>query len=180
MKLNRLMWKMAISAVVITGLPLFAAEHNTKENRGQLGYRDYRFLMEAAQGGMMEVRLGELAKQKATTPSVREFAEKMITDHSKANDELKQIASTKGAVVPSELSHRENATIERFEKLSGREFEKEYVEHMVKDHKKDAKDFEDAVKDVKDPELKAFAQKTLSVIQQHLRSVQDLQNSVKS
>jgi putative membrane protein len=104
----------------------------------------------------------------------------MITDHSKANDELKQIASTKGAVVPSELSHRENATIERFEKLSGREFEKEYVEHMVKDHKKDAKDFEDAVKDVKDPELKAFAQKTLSVIQQHLRSVQDLQTSVKS
>src|SRR5437868_1332211 len=103
----------------------------------------------------------------------------MNTDHSKANDELKQIAATKGAIVPSEMSHRENATIERFDKLSGREFDKEYADHMVKDHKKDLKEFEDATKDVTDPDLKAFAQKTIATLNEHLRLAMDAQASVK-
>ena len=179
MKINTILWKAALAAAVMMSAQLFAAESNTKENRGQLGFRDYKFLKEAAHGGLMELRLAEVAKQKATSQAVRDFAQSMITVHSKANDELKQIAATKGAVVPSEMSHRENATIERFEKLSGREFDKEYAEHMVKDHKKDAKEFEDAVKDVSDPDLKAFAQKTLNVIQQHLRSAQDMEVAVK-
>src|SRR5437016_2980115 len=117
-----------VAAVILSGASLSGAERITKENRGQLGVRDYRFLTEAAHGGMMEVRLGEVAKQKATNQSVRDLAQRMITDHSKANDELKQIAATKGAIVPSEMSHRENATIERFDKLSGREFDKEYAD----------------------------------------------------
>src|SRR5258706_4921909 len=100
MKINKWMWQTAVAAaVVLSGATLLGAENNTKENRGQLGARDYRFLAEAAHGGMIEVRLGEVAKQKATSQSVRDFAQRMITDHSKANDELKQIAATKGAVI---------------------------------------------------------------------------------
>jgi putative membrane protein len=179
MKVNKLLWCVAIAGTVMaSGASLSAAENN-KESRGQLGYRDYRFLNEAAHGGMMEVRLGEIAKQKASSQAVRDFAQRMITDHSKANDELKQVASTKGAVIPMEVSRHENSMTEKLEKLSGRDFDREYMAAMVKDHKKDAKEFEDAVKDVTDPELKAFAQKTLNVIQDHLRMARETEASVK-
>jgi putative membrane protein len=180
MKINKWMWQTAVAAaVVLSGASLLAAENNSKENRGQFGVRDYKFLSEAARGGMMEVRLGEVAKQKATSQSVRDFAQRMITDHSKANDELRQLAASKGAVIPSEMSHHENATIERFDKLSGREFDKEYAEHMVKDHKKDVKEFEEASRDATDPDLKAFAQKTLGTLREHLRMAMDTEASVK-
>src|SRR4051812_25063477 len=104
MKINKWMWQTAVAAaVVLSGASLLAAENNSKENRGQLGVRDYKFLSETARGGMMEVRLGEVAKQKATNQQVRDFAQRMITDHSKANDELRQLAASKGAVIPSEM-----------------------------------------------------------------------------
>ena len=180
MKMQKIICQTAIAALVIaTGAPLIAAERNTKENRGQFGIRDYRFVSEAALGGMHEVKLGELAKQKGTSQVVRDFGQRMVTDHSKAADELKQIVAAKGAVLPTEMTHRENSEIERFEKLSGKEFDKEYAEHMVKDHKKDAKEFQDATKDVTAPELKAFAQKTLGVIQEHLRLAQEMEASLK-
>jgi len=178
MKMNKWMWQTA-AVVILSGASLLGAENNSKENRGQLGVRDYKFLTEAARGGMMEVRLGEIAKQKGTSQSVRDLAQRMITDHSKANDELRQLAASKGAVIPSEMSHHENATIERFDKLSGREFDKDYAEHMVKDHKKDLKEFEDASRDVTDPDLKAFAQKTLSTLREHLRMATETEVSVK-
>jgi len=180
MKVNKLMWGAAVlTAVMMSGASLSAAEHNAKENRGQLSMRDYKFLTEAAKGGMMEVRLGEIAKEKATSQPVRDFAQRMITDHSKANDELRQLAASKGATVPAEISHHENAMIENLQKVSGREFDKEYMAAMTKDHKKDVKEFQDAVKDVSDPDLKAFAQKTLNVIQDHLRTARDMEVSVR-
>ena len=175
MKITKWMWQTSVAAaVILSGASLLGAE-----NRGQLGVRDYRFLSEAARGGMAEVRLGEIAKQKATSQSVRDFAQRMITEHSKANDELKQIAANKGAIIPSEMTHHENATIDRLDKLSGREFDKEYADLMVKDHKKDVKEFEDATRDVTDPDLKAFAQKTLTTLREHLRMATDTQASVK-
>ena len=176
MKVNKLTMCAAVAtALMFTGTSLSANEHN----KGRFGDRDYKFVTEAAQGGMMEVRLGEIAKQRASSQSVRDFAQRMITDHSKAGDELKQVASNKGAAIPTEMSRKHNATIESLEKLSGREFDKEYIAMMVKDHKKDVKEFEDAVKDVSDPDLKAFAQKNLSVIQDHLRMARDLEATVK-
>ena len=103
----------------------------------------------------------------------------MVADHSKAANELKQIVTTKGAMVPTELSRRENSEIERFEKLSGRDFDKEYAEHMVKDHKKDLKEFQEAAKDLTDPDLKSFAQKTATVVEDHLRMAKEMQAAVK-
>jgi len=147
--------------------------------RGQFSEKDWKFITEAARGGMAEVELGQLAKTKASNQAIRDFGDRMATDHKKANDELKQVASTKGAVVPMEISRHDNSMTEKLEKLSGRDFDKEYIAAMVKDHKKDAKEFEDAVKDVTDPDLKAFAQKTLNVIQDHLRMARETEASVK-
>jgi len=127
----------------------------------------------------MEVKLGELAKEKGSSQAVKDFGQRMVTDHSKANEELKQIISNKGAALPVESTHKETSEMERFQKLSGRDFDKEYAQHMVKDHKKDLKEFEDAAKDVTDPELKAFAQKTANVIREHLRMAQELETASK-
>ena len=173
-----------MSVPVVAGLALalsaglmFAAD--TTGEKGQLSARDYKFLKEAASGGMTEVQLGELAKTKGTDQSVKTFGERMVTDHQKANDELKQIASSKGATIPSEVSHSERTSIDKLQKATGAEFDKEFARAMVKDHKKDVKDFKDAVDDVKDPELKAFAQKTLGTLQEHLRMAEDMAKTVK-
>ena len=180
MKTKRIVWQTAVAALVLTGAPLIAADFGSnKENRGQLSAKDYRFVADAARGSMHEAKLGELAKQKGTSQTVRDFGQRMVADHSKAADELKQIVTTKGAMAPTELSRRENSEIERFEKLSGRDFDKEYAEHMVKDHKKDLKEFQEAAKDLTDPDLKSFAQKTATVVEDHLRMAKEMQAAVK-
>jgi len=147
-----------------------------KGEKGQLSSKDYKFVVEATQGGMAEVQMGELAKQKATNPQVKSFGEKMVTDHNKANDELKQIVSRKGATLPTELPRKENSHYESLQKST--DFDKDYVQHMVKDHKKDVKDFQDAAESLNDPDLKAFAQKTLPTLQEHLRTIEGLEPQV--
>ena len=146
-----------------------------KAERGQLSSKDYKFAVKAAQGGMAEVEIGQLAKQKANNPQVKTFAEKMVTDHTKANEELKQIVSKKGAAFPANLPRKENSTFNSLEKATGNDFDKEYVEHIVKDHKKDVKEFEDAAKNADDPDLRAFAQKTLPTLQEHLRQIEQIE-----
>lgn len=149
-----------------------------KAERGQLSAKDYKFAVQAAQGGMAEVQLGELAKQKAANPEVKSFGEKMVTDHKKANDELKQIISQKGAVLPTELPRKDASTLNGLQRANGPDFDREYIEHMVKDHKKDVKEFEDAAQSLTDPELKSFAQKTLPTLQEHLRMVEQIEPNV--
>src|SRR5437667_5933418 len=103
------------------------------ENRGQLSARDYRFVREAARGGMEEVQMGQLAQQKGTSQTVKDFGQRMVTDHNKANDELKQIASQKGATLPATLTRRENSALDDLQKLSGKDFDKKHAAQMVKD-----------------------------------------------
>ena len=85
----------------------------------------------------------------------------------------------KGATLPATLSHGENSTISKLEKETGADFDKTYASDMVKDHKKDLKEFQDAAKDITDPDLKAFAQKTTPILEDHLRMAQDMENTVK-
>ena len=149
------------------------------DQRGQLSEKDFKFVRDSLRGGTTEVQLGEMAVQKAENPGVKDFGQRMINDHNKANADLRQIAESKGAILPTDLSHRENFEVGRFQKLTGKDFDKEYVEHMVKDHKKDVKEFQDASKELTDPDLRAFAEKTLPTLQAHLQSVQDLETSMK-
>lgn len=144
------------------------------ETRGQLSAKDYKFVKDAARGGTMEVELGELATQKASNDSVRQFGQRMVADHKRANDELRTIASTKGATLPAELSHSENSTMAHLQKATGADFDKAYAHHMVKDHETDVKEFQDAAKNLDDSELRAFAQKTLPTLEEHLRLARDL------
>ncbi len=143
-----------------------------------LAKEDKKFLNDAANGGMMEVQLGQLAEQKATSPDVKNFGARMVTDHGKANDELKKIAGQKGATLPGKLESKLKSNVERLTKLSGGDFDKKYMHEMVKDHTKDVAEFRDATTKVKDPDLSAFAAKTLPTLEDHLKQAKDIAQKV--
>ena len=108
-------------------------------------------------GGIAEVELGKLAKQTATNDQVKNFGEHMVQDHSKANEELKAIASTKGVQLPAELGEKHKAAMEKLQKLSGGDFDRAYMKQMVADHKQTVADFKKQVESGKDADLKSFA-----------------------
>lgn len=137
-----------------------------------------KFANEAAQGGMAEVELGRMAAQKATDPTVREFGQRMVADHSKANAELKAVASGKGIQLPNDMTSDQKSDRDKLAKLSGADFDKEYMSMMVKDHEEDVKAFETQSKDGTDPAVKAFAAKTLPTLQEHLQMAREAAQKV--
>ena len=146
-----------------------AKDRNAKLNRGER-----KFLEQVAQHGIAEVETGKLAQSKAANAEVKKFGERMVQDHGKANDELKQVAQSKGVQLPADTDRGHKRAAANLEKLSGADFDKKYVGEMVKDHERDVKDFQKMAKDAKDPEVKAFAAKTLPVLEEHLNMVRQL------
>jgi len=135
---------------------------------------DRKFMMNAAQGGMAEVELGRLASQKASNSGVKDFGQKMVTDHSKANSELQTIAAQKGVTLPTDLDAKDRSEMDRLSKLSGESFDKAYMDYMAKDHRKDVSEFEKQVSSAKDPDVKNFASKTLPTLKEHLQMAEKL------
>jgi putative membrane protein len=208
---------------------------------GMLSNDDKKFIMEAAHGGMMEVELGKIAAQKATSDEVKQFAQRMVDDHSKANDELMQLASSKGVMMnhsmgtgagasgtDSQMSSSNTQTtssdarttgqtsgsgttqtsgsntmsgqgqsssnasadeakmmkkhqemVSKMSALSGADFDRKYMEHMVKDHEKDVSLFERESTRGSDADVKAWATKTLPTLRDHLRMARDTEAKVK-
>jgi putative membrane protein len=142
--------------------------------KSQLSKQDQQFIQKAAQSSMMEVRLGELAGQKAAAQPVKEFGAMMVKDHGAASQELNQLAGQKGLQLDTQLDSKHQGTVDRFGKLSGEEFDKTYVNEMVSAHKKDVSDFEKASKSATDADVKAWAAKTLPKLQQHLEHAQGM------
>jgi putative membrane protein len=140
---------------------------------------DKEFATKAAQGNMSEVSLGSMAAQKGTSPDVKTFGNRMVNDHGKALDELKQLAQNKGMTLPTDVSAEQKATADKLSKYSGKQYDKAYADTMADDHEKDAKEFEKASKDAKDPDLKAWAAKVLPVIQDHLKMAKEMKGKVK-
>ena len=137
------------------------------------GGADKEFAMKAAGGGMAEVELGRLATKNGQSAAVKQFGQRMVTDHSKANEELKAIASAKGITLPTEMSADGKEMMEKLSKLKGEEFDRAYMDGMVEDHTKDVAEFKKEAETGADKDLKAFAAKTLTVIQGHLRMAQE-------
>ena len=144
-----------------------------------LNASDSDFAKKAAEGGMMEVDLGQLAAAKATNQDVKDFGNKMVADHGKANDELKALASQKGLTLPTTPGAEEKTTSNALEKKTGAAFDKAYMNDMVKDHEKDVKEFKNAVSKIQDPDLKNWASNTLTVIQGHLDLAKQVDSKLK-
>lgn len=135
---------------------------------------DQSFVVQASNGGMLEVKLGQLAVEKGSSDEVKQFGQRMVDDHSKANGELTQLAGTKGIALPTDLGTRDQATVDKLSALSGAEFDREYMRMMVDDHKKDVSAFEKEAKSGTDPEVKAWAAQTLPTLKEHQRMAKDV------
>ena len=144
----------------------------------QLSSQDQKFLKEAAAGGMEEVQLGRLAVQKAANADVKNFGQRMVDDHSKANDRLKQLAAQKGVALPAALPPEMKKDIDKLSKLSGAAFDKMYMSMMVKDHKKDVSEFKKETTKADDANVKSFAQQTLPTLREHLQMARSVASKV--
>jgi putative membrane protein len=171
------LFPICLPAIAITYLMSMSASVMAAEKKGsessppKFSSADETFMMSAAQAGMVEVKLGEIAAKKATKSDIKEFGAMMVTDHSKANTELKAIAAKNGVTLPSKLDAAHQEEVDKISKLSGEQFDKTYVSEMVKGHEKVAVEFEKASKTAQNLELKSFAATTLPVIKNHLKHI---------
>ena len=141
--------------------------------------KDSEFRTKAAQGGMAEVALGQIAANKGSDPKIKEFGQHMVDDHSKANDELKAIAQKDGESLPSEPSKAQQDAAQKLGQKSGKDFDAAYAQMMVKDHEEDVALFKKEAASGQDPELKQYASKTLPTLEQHLKMAKDLPEAGK-
>jgi putative membrane protein len=171
--INKIILSAAMAGVVLPGALAQNAASGGDSSTGaatqKLSAADRAFIKKAAAGGLAEVELGQLAVQKAASQDVKQFGQRMVDDHSKANDQLKQVASSKGVAVPDKLEAKDAATKAKLEKLSGEQFDRAYMQDMVMDHTKDVSEFRTESKTAKDPDVKSFASQTLPTLQDHLK-----------
>jgi len=139
---------------------------------------DSKFVTAAAAGGLAEVKMGELAKQKGSNESVTAFGEQMVKDHTAANEKLKSVVSGKGVTVPESLTPKDQALYDRLSKLSGSQFDSAYINAMVKDHQEDVAEFRKVSKTAKDSDIKTFATETLPTLEHHLQMAEDAQKQL--
>ncbi len=178
MKFSRLTHLAAIAALVF-GMTFVAQAQNdnskmSSSSKASLDPADKSFMEKAAQGGKAEVELGQLAVQKGQSDDVKKFGQRMVDDHTKANQELQSIASQKGVTLPDKLDAKDQATKDRLSKLSGEQFDAAYINDMVRDHRKDVAEFQHESKAAKDPDLKKFVQKTTPTLEDHLKQAQQI------
>ena len=133
---------------------------------------DASFYKKAAEGGLAEVELGNLAQKKSEDQSVKDFGAMMVKDHSAANDKLKAVADSKNIKLPTSPSMGQMATKTKLEVLKGKTFDKSYIHGMIEDHEKDIKLFKKEASSGQDAEAKAYATATLPTLEQHLKKIQ--------
>ena len=155
------------------------AEDRNDEQLEDTGLKnDAEFAVEAADGGMLEVQLANVALRNASSAEVKEYAQMILNDHSKANDELKSLAEKKNIVLPIALSDKSQKKLNDLSEKTGAEFDKAYCNQMVKDHKDDINEFEKQAEKGNDPELKSWAAQKLQTLERHLSVAESLDESI--
>jgi putative membrane protein len=169
---------LAIAQDRSSGAAASAAATGSQPRGKAMAGNDRRFVEKAMHGGQAEVELARIAQSRATQADVKAYAQRMQQDHTKANEELTQIVNAK--FTPMEMKpdaqHRREA--DRLAKLSGAEFDRAYMRHMVEDHRKTVAEFEKAASSAQDEQVKAFAAKTLPTLQEHLKQAQTLHGAL--
>lgn len=148
---------------------------NESTSNTKLPAAEKMFLQKAGESDRAEVELGQLAEQKAESPQVKQFAQRMINDHTKNSDKVKEVAQQEGITIPDKISATDKAAKDRLEKLSGKEFDHAYMLDMLKDHEKDVREFRMESKDAKNPAVKNFAAQTLPVLESHLSEARSVE-----
>jgi putative membrane protein len=140
---------------------------------------DTAFLKDAADGGLFEIKLGELAQSNASSQFVKDFGQKMITEHGAMNQEVQNLAGKQNITLPSDIALKEKMTYEILAKKKGADFDKAYMEDMVKDHEADLGAFQREADSGSDSEAKALAAKAIPVIREHLHMAQQIASQLK-
>ena len=140
-----------------------------------LSSADREFAQKAASGGLAEVQAAQLAEQRATSPQIKQFAQRMVTDHTAANAELQQIAKQADIDLPSQPTGKDATEEQKLRGLNGTAFDQAYAQGQLRDHQETVELFQKEASSGEDQALKAFAQKTLPILQQHLQMAEALQ-----
>jgi putative membrane protein len=165
------MKKLLITAILCAGAYGLTAQNDKS--------KDSDFATEAANGGLLEVKLGELAKSKGQSQDIRNLGTHMVTDHSKANEELKTLAAGRRMTLPTSLDKACQKKYDELSKKSGADFDKAYAKMMVEDHEKDVAKFKKEAEKGDDPEFKAWAAKTLPTLEHHLAMSREAHQKIK-
>jgi putative membrane protein len=179
------MKKVIISSFLVIGLGFFACNNSNEDHKDTVDSAKAvnkevkavqadasNFAVNAANGGMMEVELGKIARDKATSPRVKAFGEMMVKDHTEANNNLKAIATSLNIAIPDSVSDDTKKDIDKMKMKKGKDFDKAYVDMMLDDHKKDIAEFRKCADNCSDSTIKSFAYNTLPVLEKHLDSIQ--------
>jgi putative membrane protein len=167
-----------LSTATIVAIVLFLPALAFAQDATKLQAADMDFVKQATAAGMAEVDLGKLGAEKAADQSVEQFAQRMVDDHSKANEQLIKILADKKVEVPKEMPADATSTKDQLNGLSGADFDREFMTHMVSDHEKAVALFDKESKDGQAAELKQFAEQTLPTVQDHLKQAQQIQSSL--
>jgi putative membrane protein len=156
---------------VLAAIPGASAQTRANSN-------DAKFIEKMAGDGTAEVELGKLAEQKSSNPQVKTFAQRLVSDHSKANQQLMSIAQRDSVSPPKSADKEHSALQARLAKLNGQAFDRAFVQAQVEDHQKDIQYLQQQARAVQDPNLKSFIQQTLPVMQQHLQMAEQIENQM--
>jgi putative membrane protein len=165
-------WLLAATAAA------FIPASGAQDAKQQAAPSAHSFLQMAAEGQQAEIALGELASGRAENQQVKQFGVQMIKEHRKASSEIQQLASKEGVLLPTELTSKHKDKQEQFSRLSGREFDRAYMGYMLRDHRKDVKEFERRLKAINDPQVQQWAEGTLPLLKRHLQRAQQIASSI--
>jgi putative membrane protein len=158
----------ATLGMVLVALGLLVSRANAAT---EVSAADQDFIQAAAQGGMTEVQLGELASTNGMRDDVKEFGQMMVKDHTAINDDLKALAAQKGVTLPDSLDARHQGMVDKMAALTGSAFDDAYIAAMIKAHKKDAKAFKAESTATQDADIKSFLDKSIPVVESHLQHI---------
>jgi putative membrane protein len=160
-------------------LCLIALVRNVAAQDAKLDKRDMQALSRMAQADLAEIATGKLAGEKGTNPEVKKFGQHMVDEHSKMLDEGKKLAQSKGVKPPADTDKKHQAALKKLQGLSGADFDRQYMDQMVRDHQEVLQLAQKTAKGSKDPQIKAHAQKGAPHIQEHLDQAKKIQSSLK-
>ena len=168
--MHKLIRHITLVVITLSTVPIAAAADLTS--------KDHKYFTETAEGLMAEIQLGKMAEKQAWDDRVKQFGKRMVEDHGKDLQELKQLANQKNVTLPDSPSHGQKKEADKIRQLSGKAFDREYVKYEAKDHKKDVKDQGKEMKGTNDPDLKKFATATHETVVAHRKTVDDLQEKI--
>ena len=172
---NNAAGNLVASAAGATGAATAASKGAKADPKSAIGTTERRFIAHAASAGMMEVEAGKLAQERGQSAAVKQFGQMLEQDHTQANNELIQLATSKGVEVPRQMDKEHQAKLDKLRKAKADEFDRMFIEQVGRaDHRKDIADFERAVRESNDADVRGFAQKTLPVLKKHHEQAQQL------